>query len=187
MTQPPRTQLPDHRSSDPQDPQAERDAVRQKLQRSLDNLADRANLQLQMQKDPLKMIGGASGVGLALGLLVGRQLRRSKKIYVDASSPKAQQKALVRAQARSGKGGASIGGALLATAATLAFKVLQDRVIAPRLEGLADQLMHRVDERQASRDQAPKAQVAQVDGPRMDAQWPAAAPAHVDLHKDDQR
>lgn len=165
----------------PSHPQTERDAVRQKLQRSLDSLADRANLQLQMQQDPLKMIGGASGVGLALGLLVGRQFRRSKKIYVNSDSPKAHQKALIKAQARGGKGGGGIGGALLATAATLAFKVLQDRVIAPRLEGLADQLMNRVDERQGKPATRP------ADS-HLDAAWPASsAPSQVDLHKDDQR
>ncbi|ULH16442.1 hypothetical protein MF271_07630 [Deinococcus sp. KNUC1210] len=118
---------------------AQRDEARARLKSSVDALADRTNMQLQMQKEPLKMLGGATGVGLALGMLVGRQFRRTRRIYVDAASPEKEQKALMKAQKKSG--GNSIGGALLATAATLGFKILQERVLVPRLEEFADRLM----------------------------------------------
>ena len=78
-------------------------------------------------------------MGLALGVLVGRQFRRTRRIYVDAASTKKDQKALTKAQKKSG--GNSIGGALLATAATLGFKILQERVLVPRLEEFADRMM----------------------------------------------
>ena len=93
----------------------EREAARARLKASVDVLAERANLQVQMQKEPLKMIGGASAVGAVLGMVVGRQFRRSKKIYVDAASPIKHQKALMKAQKK--QGGQSVGGALVAALA----------------------------------------------------------------------
>ena len=120
---------------------SDRDEARARLKSSIDALAEQANLQLKMQKEPLKMLGGATGVGLALGVLVGRNFRRSRRIYVDAASTKKEQKALTKAQGKSG--GGSVGGAILATVATLGFKVLQERVIAPRLGEIADRLLER--------------------------------------------
>ena len=114
--------------------------ARAKLKSSIDTLVEQTNLQLKMQKEPLKMLGGATGVGVALGVLVGRSLRRSKRIYVDAASSKKEQKALTKAQSK--KGG-SVGNALLATVVTLGFKMLQDKVIAPRLGDLADRLLEK--------------------------------------------
>ncbi|WP_407538593.1 hypothetical protein Q0M94_10415 [Deinococcus radiomollis] len=114
--------------------------ARAKLKSSIDTLVEQTNLQLKMQKEPLKMLGGATGVGVALGVLVGRTLRRSRRIYVDAASSKKDQKALTKAQSK--KGG-SVGNALLATVATLSFKVLQERVIAPRIGEFADQLLEK--------------------------------------------
>ena len=119
---------------------SERDEARAKLKSSIDALADKANVQLKLQQEPIKMLGGATGVGLALGVLVGRSLRRSKRIYVDAASSKKDQKSLMKAQSKKG-GGSGIGGAILATVATLGFKVLQERVIAPRLGEIADRLL----------------------------------------------
>ena len=118
---------------------SERDEARARLKSSIDALADKANVQLKLQQEPIKMLGGATGVGLALGVLVGRSLRRSKRIYVDAASSKEDQKSLMKAQSK--KGGSSIGGAIFATVATLGFKVLQERVIAPRLGEFADRMM----------------------------------------------
>ena len=118
---------------------SERDEARARLKSSIDALADKANVQLKMQQEPIRMLGGATGVGLALGVLVGRSLRRSKRIYVDAASSQKDQKSLMRAQGK--KGGSGIGGAIFATVATLGFKVLQERVIAPRLGELADRMM----------------------------------------------
>lgn len=119
----------------------EREEARERLKASLDVLAERANLQVQMQKEPVKMLGGASAVGAVLGLLIGSQVKRTKKIYVDAASPVKHQKELVKAQ-KSQKGG-GVGGALLATAGTLAFKLLNDRVLAPKLEEIAQNLLEK--------------------------------------------
>ena len=118
---------------------SERDEARARLKSSIDALADKVNVQLKMQQEPIRMLGGATGVGLALGVLVGRSLRRSKRIYVDAASSQKDQKSLMKAQGK--KGGSGIGGAIFATVATLGFKVLQERVIAPRLGEFADRMM----------------------------------------------
>ncbi|UBV41606.1 hypothetical protein LAJ19_08000 [Deinococcus taeanensis] len=117
----------------------EREEARERLKASVDALAHQANLQVQLQKDPLKMLGGASAVGAVIGLVMGRQFRRTRKVYVDAQSPVKHQKALLKAQ-KSHKGG-GVGGALVATLGTLAVKTVMDKVVTPRLEGLADQLL----------------------------------------------
>lgn len=156
--------------------------ARARLKDSVDALAKQANLQLKMQQEPLKMLGGATGVGAVLGVLVGRSLRRSRRIYVDAASSKKEQKALVRAQGKSG--GSSIGGALLATVATLGFKVLQERVIAPRLGEMADRLLE-----QSKKTGAAQAGTAQTGSTPSStartgtAQSQTVTSASVDLHK----
>ncbi|GGB79869.1 hypothetical protein [Deinococcus soli (ex Cha et al. 2016)] len=118
----------------------EREKARQRLKDSVDALTQQASLHAQMQKDPLKMLGGASAVGALMGIVVGRQFRRSRKIYVDAQSPAKHQKALMKAQ-KNQKGGGGVGGALVATLGTLAVKTLMDKVITPRLETFADGLL----------------------------------------------
>lgn len=116
--------------------------AREQLRRSIDGLAERANLYGQMQKDPLKIIGGATGVGLVLGLLVGSRAKRTRRIYVDANSSKKEQNAFAKAQLRTARGGrGGIGGALVAAATTIAIRVLQDRVLRPQLEQFADRLV----------------------------------------------
>lgn len=120
----------------------EREEARERLKQSIDALTERANLQVQLQKDPLKMLGGASAVGALIGVVMGRQLRRSKKIYVDAASPVRHQKALVKAQAKQ-QGGRGVGGALIATLGTLAVKTLTERVITPKLEELSSSLLEK--------------------------------------------
>lgn len=118
----------------------EREEARARLKASVDVLAQQASLQMQMQKEPLKLLGGASAVGAVVGLVAGRQLKRSKKVYVDAYSPEKEQKALIKAQKKEkGKGG--VGGALVATLTTLAFRALNDKVITPRLEEMANNLL----------------------------------------------
>ncbi|WP_309572216.1 hypothetical protein [Deinococcus sp.] len=119
----------------------EREAARENLRASIDALSEQANLHVQMQKEPLKMLGGASAVGALIGIVVGRQFRRSRKIFVDAESPAKHQKALIKAQKSNSGGGGGIGGALVATLGTLALKTLTDRIITPRLEGLAESLL----------------------------------------------
>lgn len=126
----------------------ERDAAREELRRSVDQLSDRANLYAQMQKDPLKVIGGASGVGLVLGLLLGSRVRRTRKIYVDATSHPKDQKAFAKAQLQMSRGGrGSVGGALGAAVLSIAIRVLQDRVLRPQLERVADQINQKASER----------------------------------------
>ncbi|WP_052351670.1 hypothetical protein [Deinococcus pimensis] len=128
----------------------ERDAAREQLRRSVDQLSDRANLYAQMQKDPLKVIGGASGVGLVLGLLIGTRVRRTRRIYVDATSHPRDQKAFAKAQQQVAKGGrGGIGGALGAAILTIAIRVLQERVLRPQLERVADQINERAADRSA--------------------------------------
>ncbi|NTX99735.1 hypothetical protein [Deinococcus sp. JMULE3] len=117
----------------------EREEARKRLQESVDALTSQVSLHANMQKDPLKMLGGASAVGALMGIVVGRQFRRSRKIYVDAQSPAKHQKALMKAQ-KSQKGG-GVGGALVATLGTLAVKTLMDKVVTPRLETFADNLL----------------------------------------------
>lgn len=138
---------------DPQSPhfvsaRSERAQMRERLSRAVNNLADQASLQVQMQKDPIKMLGGASGVGLVLGLLIGSRLRRTRRVYVNADSSKKEQKALAKAQVRAAKKGGGIGNALMGLIVTVGFKVLQDRVLTPQLEKLADNLMERADQRE---------------------------------------
>lgn len=137
---------------------SEREAARERLKESLDVLAERANLQLQMQKEPVKMLGGASAVGAVIGLLLGTQVKRTKKIYVDAASPVKLQKALVKAQ-KSQKGG-GVGGALVATLGTLAIKTLSDRVLTPKLEQLANNMLEKSGE-------APRAAAQSTGGPSL--------------------
>ncbi|CAM3650368.1 hypothetical protein [Deinococcus frigens] len=133
----------------------EREAARERLKASLDVLAERANLQVQMQKEPAKMLGGASAVGAVLGLLIGTQFKRTRTIYVDAESPLKYQKELVKAQ-KSQKGGGGVGGALLATLGTLAVKTLSDRVLAPKLEEIAQNMLEKSGEAPKSRGERPK-------------------------------
>lgn len=128
-------------AGDFQDSLSEREEARERLRASIDALTERASLHVQMEKEPLKMLGGASAVGALLGMVVGRQFRRSRKIYVDAASPVKHQRALIRAQTN--KSGSSVGGALVATLGTLAVKTLTERVITPRLEGYASGLLER--------------------------------------------
>ncbi len=112
----------------------EREQVRERLKSSVNTLTQEVNLQAKMQTEPLKIIGGASAVGAVVGLLLGSQVKRSKKIYVDAGSPIKHQKSLIKAQNAQKN---SVGGALLVTLGTLAVKTLTDKVIAPKIEEFA--------------------------------------------------
>ena len=153
----------------------EREAARERLKESLDVLAERANLQAQMQKEPVKMLGGASAVGAVLGLLIGTQFKRTKKVYVDAGSPVKYQKELVKAQ-KSQKGGGNVGGALLATLGTLAIRTLSDRVLAPKLEEIANNLLEKAGEEPKSKTAPSKAKERSSAGPSLGK---SGAPAAV--------
>lgn len=117
----------------------EQEEARERLKASVDRLTEQASLQVKMQTEPLKLLGGASAVGAVLGLVLGSQLRRSKKVYVDAHSPVKHQKAFIKAQQKQSKN--DVGGALVATLGTLAVKLLTDKVVAPRLEEVASNLL----------------------------------------------
>lgn len=119
----------------------EREAARRRLQESVDSLAERTNMQIQMQKEPLKLLGGASAVGAVIGALVGLQGRRTKRVYVDVDSPIKHQKALIKAQQQ--QYGKSMGSALVATLGTLAVKTVTDKIIAPKLEELANNMLEK--------------------------------------------
>ncbi|AWN22920.1 hypothetical protein DKM44_06505 [Deinococcus irradiatisoli] len=124
----------------------EREDARVRLQEAVDQLGQQASLQVQMQKEPLKMLGIATGVGAVLGLVIGRSLSKTKKIYVDETLSKKDQKAFAKAQARYKGPAGNIGGALTATLVTLAFKVLQDRFITPKLEEMAQNLTQKAEQ-----------------------------------------
>lgn len=133
--------MAEYRETEDRQPTEQQEA-RERLKQSIDALAERANLQVQMQKEPLKMLGGASAVGAVMGMVIGRQFRRSKKIYVSADSPAKHQKEFIKAQKKH-QGGQNVGGALAATLATLAVKTLTDRVLAPKLEQIANGLLEK--------------------------------------------
>ncbi|AAF10447.1 hypothetical protein [Deinococcus radiodurans] len=119
----------------------EQEEARERLKASVDRLTQQASLQVKVEKEPLKMLGGASAVGAVIGLVLGRQLRRSKKIYVDAHSPVKHQREFVKAQQRAQNNKNNVGGALLATLGTMAVKMLTDKVLAPKLEEVANNLL----------------------------------------------
>jgi hypothetical protein len=127
----------------PSERQQERDAARERLKQSVDALTEQASIQARMQAEPLKLLGGASGVGLALGVLVGRSFKKTRKVYVDVASPRKEQAALARAQAKHTGPAASLGRTLVAGAVTLGFKVLRDKVLLPKLTELAQGLAER--------------------------------------------
>lgn len=162
----------------------EREAARHRLERAVNMLGDEASLKVQMQRDPVKIIGGATGVGVVLGALLGSQLRRTRKVYVDAYSPSKQQKAMINAQNRASRQG-NLGNKLMGLAITFGIKYLQEQVLTPRLEGMAGKL----ESRAAERDGRP-AKPALTDvavSPPMDHAAPSglAAPAPA-LPRDEQ-
>ena len=146
----------------------EQEEARARLKASIDALTEQASFQMQMQKEPLKLLGGASAVGGVVGLLVGRQMRRSKKIYVDAESPVKHQKALMKAQSKQQSGG-GVGGALIATLGTLAFRQVMEKVVTPKLEEMANGLL----------DKAGQPAPSQARALAPAAPRPAVAPAPV--------
>ncbi|MDB5045850.1 MAG: hypothetical protein JWQ08_1900 [Deinococcus sp.] len=177
--------MADDSSFEFQRPLSERDENRARLKASIDALTEQASLQVNLQKEPLKMLGGASAVGAVLGMVVGRQFRRSKKIYVDAASPEKHQKALMKVQ-KGQKGGGGIGGALVATLGTLAVKTLTDKVINPRLEELANSMLDKAGQpvsKPAARPDAPKTEAGHADSP---ADALKAALGKLGLGKSDQ-
>ncbi|MFC6592311.1 hypothetical protein ACFP81_10100 [Deinococcus lacus] len=125
-------------------PLSERELARERLRAKVDVLTEVASLKGQMQMEPLKMLGGASAVGAVLGLVIGSQFKRSKKIYVDAGSPLKYQKALVKAQQK--EKGADLGGALVATVVTLGARALSNKLVVAKLEEMAQGLLERAGE-----------------------------------------
>ena len=154
----------------------EQEEARERLKNSVNALTEQLSLQANMQKEPIKMLGGASAVGAVLGLLAGSQIRRTKKVYVDAGSPVKQQKALMKAQQKSQ--GQSVGGALVATLGTLAFKAVMDKVVTPKLEEVANGLLDKAGQGQNQSTSAPSvlpARSATASAPAQPQAQPAAA------------
>ena len=140
----------------------EQEEARERLRASVDRLTEQASLQLQVQKEPLKMLGGASAVGAVVGLVLGRQLRRSKKVYVDAHSPVKHQREFVKAQKKAQQNNkTNVGGALVATLGTLAVRMLTDKVLAPKLEEVANGLLDKAGQPKSA-TKAPSASNANV-------------------------
>lgn len=120
-------------------PLTEKDLARERLRAKVDVLAETASLKVQLQKEPLKMLGGASAVGAVLGLALGSQLKRTKKIYVDANSPVKYQKRLLKAQQK--EQGTDLGGALVATLVTVGARALSNTMVRDRLQNMAEDLL----------------------------------------------
>ena len=120
-------------------PLTEKELARERLRAKVDVLTETASLKGQMQMEPLKMLGGASAVGAVLGLVLGSQMKRTKKIYVDANSPVKYQKALMKAQQK--EKGADLTGGLVATLMTVGVRALSNRLVRDRLHSLADDLL----------------------------------------------
>lgn len=166
----------------------EREAARHRLERAVNMLGDEASLKVQMQRDPVKIIGGATGVGVVLGALLGSQLRRTRKVYVDAYSPAKQQKALIGAQNRANRQG-NIGNKLMGLAITFGIKYLQEQVLTPRLEGMAGKLESRSADRSArpARPAVSEVSVSEpVQAPADRAQAVTPNPAVPALPRDEQ-
>lgn len=117
-------------------PLTQAELARERLRAKVDILTETASVKGQLQKEPLKIIGGASAAGALVGLVLGSQMRRSKKIYVDANSPLKYQKALVKAQQKENGGGA-----LVATLVTLGARALGNPLVQDRLQALAKDLL----------------------------------------------
>ncbi len=147
----------------------EREAARLRLQQSVDNLTQEVSLHANMQKEPLKLLGVATGVGSVMGLLIGRSFSTTKKVYVNPELSKKDQKAFEKAQMLQKRNNTDIGGALVATLGTLAFKVLQERVLSPKLDEVAQNLMNKAADRESGK------------GKPVPASDRGASPAHNNL------
>ena len=63
-------------------PLTEQELARERLRAKVDVLTETVSLKAQLQREPIKMLGGASAVGAVLGLALGSQIRRTKTVYV---------------------------------------------------------------------------------------------------------
>lgn len=153
-------------------PLTEKDLARERLRAKVDVLAETASIKGQLQAEPLKMLGGASALGAVLGLALGSQMKRTKKIYVDANSPVKYQKALMKAQQK--EQGTDLGGALVATLVTVGARALSNKLVRDRLQTLADDLLAKAG--QVSADGAGAGQPARtVAAPTVAQPKPKAA------------
>jgi hypothetical protein len=124
---------------------SEREEARVRLQEAVDDLGQQASLQVRMQREPLRMLGIATGVGAVIGIVLGRSFSKTKKIYVDDTLSRKDQKAFSKAQARYKGATGGIGGAILATAGTFAFRFLQERYLAPKIAELTENLLSKAE------------------------------------------
>lgn len=133
-------------------PTNERELARQQFKQSIDDLLndgvnqlkETTDVHLKMQAEPLKLLGGASAVGTVLGLIIGSQIRRTRRIYVDVNSPTKDQKGLIKAQ-RTQHAQQSKSRAIFTSLSALAMKTLSEKVLAPKLEEVAQNIRQRTE------------------------------------------
>lgn len=123
------------------------DEAKRHLEESLNTLQESTSLHVKLQQDPLKKIGMAVGAGLLLGVLIGRSTKKTKIVKVAGGKNVEQAK-----EAAASKG--ALSGVILTAVGGLVLKVLQEKVLAPKLEELADQLLERT--KKPTNDQSQK-------------------------------
>ncbi|WP_034337349.1 DUF883 C-terminal domain-containing protein [Deinococcus misasensis] len=123
------------------------DEAKRHLEESLNTLQESTSLHVKLQQDPLKKIGVAVGAGLLLGVLIGRSTKKTKIVKVAGGKNVEQAK-----EAAASKG--ALSGVILTAVGGLVLKVLQEKVLAPKLEELADQLLERT--KKPTNDQSQK-------------------------------
>lgn len=123
------------------------DEAKRHLEESLNTLQESTSLHVKLQQDPLKKIGMAVGAGLLLGVMIGRSTKKTKIVKVAGGKNVEQAK-----EAAASKG--ALSGVILTAVGGLVLKVLQEKVLAPKLEELADQLLERT--KKPTNDQSQK-------------------------------
>lgn len=125
-------------------PLTEQELARERLRAKVDVLTETVSLKAQLQREPIKMLGGASAVGAVLGLALGSQIRRTKTVYVDANSPIKYQRGLIKAQQQ--ESGSNLGGALFATLLAAGTRALGNQLVQDRLQAVAEDLLSKAGE-----------------------------------------
>lgn len=112
------------------------DDAKRHLEENLNALQESTSLHVKLQQDPLKKLGMAVGAGLVLGILIGRGTKKTRVVKVAGGKNVEQAK-----EAAASKG--ALSGVIITAVGGMLLKVLQEKVLAPKLEELADQLLER--------------------------------------------